>query len=1240
MISGNRFGVYVTRDADDNDVLNNLIGTDRFGATAVPNEFGILLYPAEFGAVDNEIRNNNRIGNGFLSGRNIVSGNLLEGISLWGNTDGTVIQNNFVGVASNGSTPLGNSQAGPDTGVVNGSGGFNWGGIVLRNGASNTTIGGLGDDGNIIANNNNGVVIFSGTGNRVEGNSIRDNVDRGIWLAGAEINDPGDGDEVANRGQNYPVVTSARIEGGNAIVDFSIDTADLGAYPMQIEIFEADSGASGEGARFLRRYEVTGPGSYTRNMGVAGGLSIVDGDPIVATATDAAGNTSSFSSVAVVGGGDALVGASAGDRLGSAVSIDGNRMAVSAPFADVGEANAGVVYVYDRADAVSPWVLTATIVSPEPELDGRFGDSLDLRGDLIAISESDRLGDEAEAGVVWAFSFNGFTWDPLGETLQQPVPTAGDRFGADVAWVDDVVLAIGAPGAVADRGTVFVATYNGSTWAFDDLLDPSLPPADQPLTGDEFGYSIAYDDSANGIGTLIVGAPGADATPGGDDGSIYRFQRSGATFNWISRLSGFNEDTAMGSSVEISGNRHVAGGYGTGSLEVGAYEFNGSWQEAGGKIFPAGGVPIALDDGPVNDYLAIDGRRIAVGRGGDGGSVQLFTIGDTWPAGPPTVIEPSGRDAGDRIGWSLDLEGGTLLAGSPGNDGVANAAADAGAVYSIDVPAVAGWTGASLVDGGLWSDPANWDTGVVPGAGDTAVVPEGSIVEVDVDTVVARLVVDSTATVTVRDGFRLGSGSTLIRANGIVSIQTGGELVLRNDAVIDGRIVVDETGALDRGLLTLDGPVAVSGAGRLTVFGRAQKTGPGTATVDVERILTYPTTVVSVGEGVLELAGFDLRDARSESQFIGLVGEAFVAAGAELRVAGDLELTDAATLAIGIDGDSMSTDNYGQITVTNTLFKNGALDAVFGAYVPTTADFYDVFDCGDCTPGAFATTDVEPLIVVINPTSITLAGDVGPVVPTFTGAVDSDWTNPGNWNTGVVPASGGQAVIPAGSQPVIAAGTDVVLSSLTIEGTPAIGDGGEVLGQLFVNGTLTLPTDSSLTIEQQGLLWAQVGGTVEIGGSVSFDGQIPVSGGTLRLVGGADLSGVGLIINNGTIETDGDVNVAPSVFWNSGTSSVLHVQSGTLTNTPNFQPFGVVRVAAGATASLAGNVILRPSSRLIIEVAENGTPGIIDVGNQLGFEPFEAGNQDQTLAAFELDARRRYGSGRPDHRDRVLRLCR
>ena len=67
---------------------------------------------------------------------------------------------------------------------------------------------------------------------------------------------------------------------------------------------------------------------------------------------------------------------------------------------------------------------------------------------------------------------------------------------------------------------------------------------------------------------------------------------------------------------------------------------------------------------------------------------------------------------------------------------------------------------------------------------DTAIVPSGvPPVEVDVDAVVARLVVDSNATVTVRDGFRLGSGSTLIRANGIVSIQPGGELVLRNDAI-------------------------------------------------------------------------------------------------------------------------------------------------------------------------------------------------------------------------------------------------------------------------------------------------------------------------------------------------------------------------------------------------------------------------------------------------------------------------
>ena len=115
---------------------------------------------------------------------------------------------------------------------------------------------------------------------------------------------------------------------------------------------------------------------------------------------------------------------------------------------------------------------------------------------------------------------------------------------------------------------------------------------------------------------------------------------------------------------------------------------------------------------------------------------------------------------------------------------------------------------------------------MVPGPADTAIVP-GSRVDVDVDTVVGRLVVGSStsvATVFVGDGFNLESGSTAVLDTGDIYIAPGGELVLRNDALVDGFVDVDEAGGV--GLLTLDGEVAVSGTGSLNVPAHSKRRGP------------------------------------------------------------------------------------------------------------------------------------------------------------------------------------------------------------------------------------------------------------------------------------------------------------------------------------------------------------------------------------------------------------------------------
>ncbi len=132
----------------------------------------------------------------------------------------------------------------------------------------------------------------------------------------------------------------------------------------------------------------------------------------------------------------------ADDELGWAVDIDGDRMVASAPFADVGGvAGAGKVYVYNR-DVDGLWAQTAEIVSPAPEAGGGFGDSLALSGDLVAIGESDRLGDHAEPGRVWVFGADGLDWFPQGAPISADV--APDSFGASLAWLG-ATLVIGAP---------------------------------------------------------------------------------------------------------------------------------------------------------------------------------------------------------------------------------------------------------------------------------------------------------------------------------------------------------------------------------------------------------------------------------------------------------------------------------------------------------------------------------------------------------------------------------------------------------------------------------------------------------------------------------------------------------------------------------------------------------------------------------------------------------------------------
>ncbi len=149
------WGVFIQgAGTSGNLVEGDLIGTDKTGMHALPNAAGVIIDNGASG---------NTIGGGTTAALNVISGNTNDGVDIWNTgTTGNVVEGNYIGVGSDGTTALGN-------------GGH---GVYVQSGANGNTIGGLTSTpgtglGNVIANQNagSGVLIQSANNNNVLGTS-------------------------------------------------------------------------------------------------------------------------------------------------------------------------------------------------------------------------------------------------------------------------------------------------------------------------------------------------------------------------------------------------------------------------------------------------------------------------------------------------------------------------------------------------------------------------------------------------------------------------------------------------------------------------------------------------------------------------------------------------------------------------------------------------------------------------------------------------------------------------------------------------------------------------------------------------------------------------------------------------------------------------------------------------------------------------------------------------------------
>lgn len=289
VISGNFWGVALFGDIDGTLVQGNLIGTDAAGQKPLPNTLGMFV--DSFALVT--------IGGPVAAARNVISGNTEDGIRIF--NDPATVHGNFIGTDITGLLPLGNGGSG----------------VFLDFASFDARIGGLQPgEGNVIAfNGGAGVQVgspnpFFNQPNFTEGatifsNSIFGNGGLGIDIEadGVTPNDELDADGGANNGQNYPVLTSARLVGGNAMIEGVLHSTPATAFTLQFFASrEADPTGFGEGEQFLGTETVTTDAAGNAGFKAKFRPGTLAGPVITATATDPEGNTSEFSEAAVATG--------------------------------------------------------------------------------------------------------------------------------------------------------------------------------------------------------------------------------------------------------------------------------------------------------------------------------------------------------------------------------------------------------------------------------------------------------------------------------------------------------------------------------------------------------------------------------------------------------------------------------------------------------------------------------------------------------------------------------------------------------------------------------------------------------------------------------------------------------------------------------------------------------------------------------------------------------------------------
>jgi uncharacterized repeat protein (TIGR01451 family) len=1132
VVSGNT-GSGIVLSGSGADVVANIIGPAGTGTTALPNSTGIQIAA---GAT------NNTIGGASPSEMNTVSGNSQNGILIDG--DSNEIDNNRIGIATDGATTLSNGGAG----------------IKLQGTASNNRIGT--SFGNIIKHNTGDGVTATGTG---IGNSIRKGIiaangNLGIDLGddGATANDATDGDTGPNNRQNFPTIASAQYAAGTLTVSLNLNSSSaVSAAAYLFDIYKADASASPQGLQHLGSSGCMA-GNLFANATFGISSAAATGDKIVATATafsdgactTVSEGTSEFSPSTTIGGDIHWIAGSGNWETAANWSPAIVPTSIDNAIIDAG----GTYTVTINSAAAARSITVGTGSSGTQAL-------------TIAPAQSLTISDPSTVTSTGVLTMNGTSLTGSGGL---------DVYGT-LDWNGGTIS--GAAGLNIRSG----ATLNLNT-ASGKALSQRLLTIDAGATANWNGGNVSMS-SGGGIDNNGTFEAKTDATLS-DAGSDAGFDNAG-TFR-KSTTAGATVFTGVdfnhnGGTVDLqTGTFNLAAGTSVAPISISSgasflidsdpYVFNaGSGVTGGGKVHVNGGT-LTVNGNITVEHLQLDaGTLTGTGIVGPGAASSWVWTGGTM-AGSGTTQIPSGASltVSGTSSKALNtrtisiLAGGTMNLGGSGSFTMLSGGniANSGTLDNLsDLALNDGGSDGGINNSGLFKKSAGSGsttlTGVSLTNSGTIQVQSGTLNPANLGNsgsivLTGNLVVDADVLTLI--------GASDISGTGLLQI-TGGTLMADNADTIpnfeQSGGTVSGSGALSITAGTWSGGT-MSGTGTLLVPSAATLTISGPSAKSLQRTLSVAGggTVSITGGGTINFgSGSSISNAGLIDATVGVVFNDS-GSGGDIANSGTFQISGTGPVQfsnIGLGGTgAISVGASGSLTLADGT-QNGAITLGTGAnlFIPTLTYTFGT----SATFSGTGTITINGGQLNVDTPSLSV-----PVLLLSTGTVGGSGTltitGNSQWSGGTMTGAGTTNVGPTGILNLTSSGAKAL--SRALSSSPG--------GTIQISGTGTLNMTTGASISNGGTLQLTADNTFNNGGgagAVTNSGTITKSGST----GITFFTGVALTNNGGTIEIlEGIINASAGYVQNA--TGLLRTRLGGLTaGTQHGQ-----LILSGGAASLDGTL--------------------------------------------------------------------